>query len=367
MQLINIIGVLCVFVLLLLAGFLLSVKTHNKLANRLFALFLTLTAINLSGWFLWLLLPGTTKLEMFRVSFSFLEMPVFYLYVLAICYQNFTLKVNHLAHTIPFVLVNLLVVFELSQPSWLWLASNIQWLAYIVLVVLTLRRFRTIYLQNYTENNNQSYRWLAQLTTVFAIAGTLATVKEVIPFTAYAHLFQGLQLVVGLSALTITTWFVLKALWSPELFRGVNGELQLVETLLKQEQGNTADKSKKGAESDNDPEIKWIKEFMAQEAPYLDPSLTLQMLAAQMQVPSKELSILINHKMGQHFFDFINRYRIEAATKLLQDPAKQKLTVLEILYQVGFNSKSSFNTAFKNHTGFTPTQYRKHHLSQKNQ
>jgi AraC-like DNA-binding protein len=78
-----------------------------------------------------------------------------------------------------------------------------------------------------------------------------------------------------------------------------------------------------------------------------------------MQIPAKDLSILINHKMGQHFFDFINRYRIEAATKLLENQVKPKLTVLEILYQVGFNSKSSFNTAFKNHTGLTPTQYRK--------
>ena len=44
---------------------------------------------------------------------------------------------------------------------------------------------------------------------------------------------------------------------------------------------------------------------------------------------------------------------------LLKDPSKTKFTVLEILYEVGFNSKSSFNTAFKKQTGLTPTQYRK--------
>jgi len=367
LQLINIIGVLCVFVLLILAGFLLKVKTHNKLANRLFALFLTLTALNLSGWFLWLLIPGTPALEKFRVSFSLLEMPVFYLYVLAICYQNFKLKLSHIVHIIPFTLVNFLTVFELYSLGWLSLASNIQWLAYILLVALTLQRFRRIYLQNYAELSNQSYRWLAQLTVVFVIAGTLTTVKEVIAYTSYEQLFQGLQLVVGLSALSVTTWFVFKALLSPELFRGVDGELQLVETLVKQEQGDTANKSKNIVDPYNCPEINRVKEYMQQQTPYLDPSLTLQNLATQMQVPSKDLSILINHKMGQHFFDFINRYRIEAATKFLQDPAKQKLTILEILYQVGFNSKSSFNTAFKNHTGLTPTQYRKNNLTQKGQ
>lgn len=364
MQLINVIGVLCVFVLLLLASFLLSVNTHNKLANRLFALFLTLTALNLSGWFIWLLLPGTYALELFRMSFSFLEMPVFYLYVLAICYKNFRLKLSHLLHGIPFLVVNFLAVFELSQPGWLSLASSMQWLGYILLVAFTLRRFKRIYRQNYTEHSNQSYRWLGQLTVVFVIAGSLATVKEVISFTAYNQLFQGLQLAVGVSALSVITWFVLKALSSPELFRGIDGELQLVETLVKQQKGTIASKLKTPIDDDS-PETKRVKEYMQKEAPYLDPSLTLQTLAAQMQVPSKELSILINHKMGQHFFDFINRYRIEAAAKLLQDSTKQKLTVLEILYQVGFNSKSSFNTAFKNHTGFTPTQYRKNHLSKK--
>jgi AraC-like DNA-binding protein len=342
-----------------MAGFLLCVKTHNKLGNRLFAAFLLLTALNMCGWFLWLLLPGTNEREMFRATFSFLEMPVFYLYVLAICYQNFSLKLSHLAHTIPFILANLLAMLELTDRGLLSVVSNIQWLVYILLVVFTLRRFRRVYLQNYTETGNQSYQWLAQLTLVFFIAGSLATVKEIIAFTSYEQLFNGLQIVVGVSALSVTTWFVLKALSSPELFRGVSGELQLVETLVHQKRVNTASAQQQDIDLGADPEIKRIKEYMQQEMPYLNPTLTLQNLATQMQIPAKDLSILINHKMGQHFFDFINRYRIEAATKLLENQVKPKPTVLEILYQVGFNSKSSFNTAFKNHTGLTPTQYRK--------
>lgn len=69
--------------------------------------------------------------------------------------------------------------------------------------------------------------------------------------------------------------------------------------------------------------------------------------------------VLINHQLDQHFYDFVNTYRIENAMGILKDSSKSKVTALEILYEVGFNSKSSFNTAFKKHTGNTPTSLRK--------
>ena len=98
---------------------------------------------------------------------------------------------------------------------------------------------------------------------------------------------------------------------------------------------------------------------MVEEKPYLDYQLTLQKLADQIQIPEKELSLLINHYLNKHFFDFINEYRINDAKTLLKDVTKKEVTVLEIVYQVGFNSKSSFYTAFKKVTGQTPTAYRK--------
>jgi AraC-like DNA-binding protein len=74
---------------------------------------------------------------------------------------------------------------------------------------------------------------------------------------------------------------------------------------------------------------------------------------------SRDLSVLINQNLHQHFFDFINEYRINAAKEILRNPSKKEFTILEILYEAGFNSKYSFNTAFKKHTGLTPTQFRK--------
>ena len=104
-----------------------------------------------------------------------------------------------------------------------------------------------------------------------------------------------------------------------------------------------------------------VRQYMEDKEPYLNPSLSIHDLARQTNSPTRELSILINHHLNKHFFDFVNEYRIEKAKQMLTDPDKKEFTVLEILYDVGFNSKSSFNTAFKKYTGFTPTQYRQSH------
>jgi AraC-like DNA-binding protein len=105
-----------------------------------------------------------------------------------------------------------------------------------------------------------------------------------------------------------------------------------------------------------------IKTHMKEDAPYMAASLSLDELARQVKISSKELSVLINHIMGLHFFDFVNEYRINHAMQILSDNNQTDLTVLEILYEVGFNSKSSFNTEFKKRTGLTPTIYRNTHL-----
>ena len=101
---------------------------------------------------------------------------------------------------------------------------------------------------------------------------------------------------------------------------------------------------------------------MEEEEPYLDSSLSMQELAGQLNMKVKDLSLLINHTLNQHFFDFVNQYRINKASEILSDPENKQVTVLEVLYEVGFNSKSSFNTTFKKLTGQTPTQFRKSKL-----
>jgi AraC-like DNA-binding protein len=111
-----------------------------------------------------------------------------------------------------------------------------------------------------------------------------------------------------------------------------------------------------------DKKVSVLNSYMAESEPYLDPSLSIYDLSKQIDIPAKDLSLLINHDLNQHFFDFVNGFRIRKAMEILKDPRKNDLTVLEILYDVGFNSKSSFNTAFKRYTRLTPTEYRRKHL-----
>ncbi len=92
---------------------------------------------------------------------------------------------------------------------------------------------------------------------------------------------------------------------------------------------------------------------------YLDPQLNLRSLAQRFNISSQQLSHLINQGLHKNFNEFINEYRVKEAQTRLLDPRYQHLTVLAIAYDSGFNSKASFNRAFKQFTQCSPQDYRK--------
>jgi AraC-like DNA-binding protein len=100
--------------------------------------------------------------------------------------------------------------------------------------------------------------------------------------------------------------------------------------------------------------------LMETEKLFLNSELTLPDLAQRLGISPNHLSQIINEKLKQNFFDFVNRYRVEAVKSKLADPAAQTLTMLGLALEAGFNNKTSFNLAFKKFTGTTPSQYRKH-------
>jgi AraC-like DNA-binding protein len=97
--------------------------------------------------------------------------------------------------------------------------------------------------------------------------------------------------------------------------------------------------------------------YMSENRSYLAPDISLDSMAENLSISSKYLSQVLNEVFNRNFFDFINSYRIEECKKLLLDKSNKK-TILEILYETGFNSKSSFNNAFKKYTGMTPKEFR---------
>ncbi len=98
---------------------------------------------------------------------------------------------------------------------------------------------------------------------------------------------------------------------------------------------------------------------MEKSKPYLDGGLTLPQLANSVGCTSNHLSQVINDELGKTFFDFINSHRIDQTKQQLLCPETEKTSILTILMDAGFNSKSAFYTAFKKEVGMTPSQYKK--------
>ena len=90
---------------------------------------------------------------------------------------------------------------------------------------------------------------------------------------------------------------------------------------------------------------------------YLEPNISLSSISKLINKNTQKTSEVINQYAKQNFNDFINKYRIIEAKKMLSD--NKKLTISAIAFDSGFNSLSSFNSAFKKFEGITPSLYRK--------
>ncbi len=361
-----------IFLVLFLALFLITVKTKQKLGNLLFSFFLIANAIDASKYLIHHIPENFINLEAFRWSVVYLVPASFYLYAMSVCYSNFRLKTKHLLHAIPFIAYNLNFIsgiyFETTTMK-LHFIKNMNQMAvthffqilfellfqvYFIASFLTIRNSRTVYLENYTNPNISLINALYKITIVYYLLHFLVLLRWLVTFTiGLGEVRQWVVTFDGFSFLFCTCWYLLIALNNPEFFRGVNSHLKpITEVIPKQKHSPSIDDEK-------NKQIESLQDFMISHEPYLDSSLTIQDLAEQVKMQVKDLSALINLYMNKHFFDFINEYRIEKAKEILKDSSQKDRTILEILYQVGFNSKSSFSTSFKKHTGKTPTEFRK--------
>jgi AraC-like DNA-binding protein len=140
---------------------------------------------------------------------------------------------------------------------------------------------------------------------------------------------------------------ILKALRQPEIFAGIGQN----ETARYQGSSLTAGQLEEYRQK--------LLTLLRTDKPFLNPQVSLSDLSEKLSISSKNLSQVINQTFGKNFFDFINSYRIQEVQHILNDSRDDKMTILEAMYEAGFNSKSSFNTAFKKETGQTPSEFRK--------
>ncbi len=101
---------------------------------------------------------------------------------------------------------------------------------------------------------------------------------------------------------------------------------------------------------------KRITSLMEERKLYLDENLKLHQFAEELLISPRQLSSILNRVHGQNFNDFINLYRIEEAKKQLREEKDKK--ILNIAFDVGFNTKSTFNLVFHKLVNMTPQQFR---------
>ena len=102
-----------------------------------------------------------------------------------------------------------------------------------------------------------------------------------------------------------------------------------------------------------------LSTLMREEHCYLEPDLTLPQLAERLDCSVNHLSQVINAGFGMSFYDYVNGYRVRRAEAMLSAEGAQSRAILDVALAVGFNSSSTFYSAFKKVTGQTPAQYRR--------
>lgn len=113
------------------------------------------------------------------------------------------------------------------------------------------------------------------------------------------------------------------------------------------------------AESKTSKQLAFFEKFIAEEKNYLDPQISLEKSADALNVNKSYLSRILNQELNISFNDYVNKLRVEEAKNILDETEFANYTLSAIGLEAGFNSKSTFYSAFKKFTGKTPSDYQK--------
>lgn len=378
----DILLVILIFQLIFISVFLFTSDKGKAVSNLLFGLFFLALGLNLIDSFLLLKRvyfdhPG---FALWGSNLALVFGPLLYLYFRSLVIKDFSFRKKYLLHFVPFLaffLTALIPYHQLSYdrkvqllesvisrklPPYVYAISVLiygQFLLYLFASLRLLKRYRRALGEKFSSVQQKNYTWLNYVIIYFLVFLGVGLINGFIDLTPWANYYYLILFLLIATLFGFINQVLFKAMRNPDVFAGLPEE-EIREPVA-------AETNRKYAYSSlSQPDKEMIRhkliDHMKKEKPFLEPELTLEQLASQLEIKPKMLSQVINESMNQNFFDFINSYRIEEAKKLLTRPKDKKITVLEVMYEVGFNSKSSFNTIFKKSTGITPSEFKKANL-----
>ncbi len=261
----------------------------------------------------------------------------------------------HLITLIPYLIVRkeeFYTLLEQSNTYFLVIESFgiIFNIIYFILIWKMLKKIKLLREEQYSFFNNPIFiRSMLLIAPVLAIWLLSFSLSHLIPTFSYSFLTY--QFVWAIMSF-IVFGFSYFALKNPLWFSPIVEEDKIIEV-----------KNLSNTKIADEKKYQELLRFVSEGKLFLDQELTVSKLAAEFKISSHELSRIINIESGSNFFEFVNKFRIEEFKKLASKSNIKQFTILSLAFQAGFNSKSTFNEAFKRICGITPTEYLKEKLS----
>lgn len=324
--------------------------------------------VNYGAEFRYVALAASPDLyRIFEIAY-WLEGPLLLWYTRSLVYKDFRLKKIDLLYVVPAFVYLVSMIFSfyiLSEPAKVALLENYKTVDgsltrhlegfireslrvfFSVLCLIDIRHSRQQIRDRYSSLEKIDLGWLNLLVIGFTVIRVWAVfVSLAILLTVYGQTpidFSFMGLAGNYTTFLLVSTLIFFSLSRSSMFEGVDEKVE--------------PHPEPSAEVSLEL-VKKIEDHMDREKPYLANILTLEQLANQMEIPPRTLSNVINRRFEQNFFEFINKYRVAEARRLLEDPEKAHSTMIDIMAEAGFNSKATFNTFFKKLVGSTPSQYR---------
>lgn len=333
--------------------FLFTTERGKSVSNSILGIYLLILGsqfltifIEQAGWF---------DLKNYYLPFKFLYGPVIYFYTKSIILKDISFKTKDAFHTLPFFL-SLLIVFEfvsLKEPM-IILIVQVSIFGYLIASLQATRVHKKVLKETRSNLDRISLDWLNHLLIFFIAIMVIDFIYHSSGITIVFEDMTSIYVLQLLVILSLVSTIVLKGLKYPELFSGITEN----EISLSEKKGS----KKYSSSSLSDEDLKNYKEIvnvtLIDEKLYLNPELSLNDLSEKIDISSRNLSYVINNQFQMNFADLVNSYRIKEAVRIFEEAKDPKQTILEVIYEVGFNSKSSFYSSFKKVVGKTPKEFK---------